>query len=64
MTTTLEVPQYPNDPSGPIAPVPGPEIAPDPVTEPPSPEPVGPAIDDPVPADVPPPDDAPQPAET
>jgi len=63
MPTTLEVPQYPNDPAGPINPTPGPELPPDPVIEPPSPEPVGPVIDDPAPADVPPPDDSPEPAQ-
>lgn len=59
MPLTLEVPQYPNDPSGPVAPAPGPEIPSDPVVEPGTPEPSGPIIDDPAPADVPPPDDAP-----
>jgi hypothetical protein len=60
MPPTLEVPQYPTDPSGPVSPAPGPEISPDPVVEPPSTEPVGPVIDDPAPSDVPPPDDSPQ----
>lgn len=63
MPITLEVPQYPNDPSGPIMPTPGPEIPADPVTEPPPPAPVGPDIDDPAPSEVPPPDDAPEPQE-
>lgn len=63
MSATLEVPQYPNDPSGPVAPTPGPELPADPVIEPSSPEPVGPVIDDPAPADVPPPDDSPVPAD-
>ncbi len=63
MPITLEVPQYPNDPSGPVAPTPGPELPPEPVIEPPAPEPVGPIIDDPAPADIPPPDDSPEPAQ-
>ncbi len=56
--TVLEIPQYPNDPSGPA---PGPELPSDPVTEPSSPEPVGPIIDDPAPADVPAPAETPEP---
>ena len=63
MTATLEIPQYPADPSGPITPAPGPELPADPVVDPSSPEPVGPVIDDPAPAEIPAPDDSPAPAE-